>query len=138
MKSKYFKIQELVPLQLYNALHEDVLWNLIDDRLIETIDKLKEKFGKGSIVINSYYWSGDRTWSGLRTKSSPYYSPTSMHSVGKAVDCLFSGYDVQKVRQYILENPDEFPYIGGIELDVSWLHLDVRDRRDGKIITFSA
>lgn len=138
MKSKYYKIQELVPLSLYNTLHEDALWNLIDDDLIEMIDLLKEKFPKGSITINSYLWSGQRTQSGIRTKGSKYYSEGSMHSVGKAVDCVFSYYDVDTVRDYILTNPDEFPKIGGIEMDVSWLHIDTRKRRNGKIIAFSA
>ena len=90
------------------------------------------------MTINNYMWGGDRGWSGLRTKDSSYYSPTSQHSLGKAIDCIFSAYDVEEVRQYILNNPDEFPHIGGIELNVSWLHLDVRERQNGKIKTFYA
>ena len=136
MESKYFKVKELVPLNIVNVLNEQVLWNMIDDSLIETIDTLKEVFDKGTITINNYLWGGDRGWSGLRTIGSPYYSKTSMHSVGKAVDCIFSGYDVEEVRQYILDNPDKFPHVGGIELGVSWLHVDVRDRVNGSIVTF--
>jgi len=138
MQSIKFKIHELVPLKLFNTVRPDVLWRMIDPRLIETIDKLKEVFPNGSMTINNYMWGGDRGWSGLRTKDSSYYSPTSQHSLGKAIDCIFSAYDVEEVRQYILNNPDEFPHIGGIELNVSWLHLDVRERQNGKIKTFYA
>ncbi len=134
-KSKYFKIKELVSLELYNLLHEDLLWKLIDSELIETIDKLKEVFNKGSITINSYAWSGDRTQSGVRTKNSKYYRESSQHSIGKAIDCVFSAYTTEEVRDYILDNPEEFPLIGGVEV-ADWLHIDVRPRIDGKIIIF--
>ena len=136
MKSKHFKIAELVPLQLKNMLHEDVLWNLIDDDLIQSIDKIKEVFDKGSITINSYMWSGDRSQSGIRTKDSKYYSKGSQHSIGKAVDMIFNKYSTDEVRDYILSHQDEFPLIGGIELGTSWLHIDVRPRRNAKIVTF--
>jgi uncharacterized protein YcbK (DUF882 family) len=137
MKSKYFKAFELVPLRLLDLLHEDLLWKLIDDNLILAIDKLKEVFPKGSIFINTYKLAGDRTQSGIRTKNSKYYSETSQHSLGKAVDCIFSYYTTEEVREYILANQDKFPTIGGVELGTSWLHIDVRERRDGKIITFT-
>ena len=138
MKSKKFKIHELVPLRLHNTVHPDVLWRMIDPRLIETIDTIKETFPEGSMTINNYMWGGNRGWSGLRTKDSDYYSPTSQHTLGKAIDAIFSKYDVEDIRQFILNNPDKFPHVGGIELGVSWLHVDVRDRVNGKIKTFTA
>jgi len=127
-RSKHFKIQELVPKELYQLVKEDTLWGLIDERLIDTIDALKEKFPQGTMTINNWLWGEDRNQSGLRTKNSKYYSPTSQHSIGKAIDCVFSEYETDSVRQYIINNPDEFPHIKGIELDVSWLHVDVRSR----------
>jgi len=137
VKSKYFKIEELVSPAIVKLAHEDVLWGLLDDKLLQTIDKLKEKFNDGSMSINNYLWSGNRSQSGLRTKDSKYYSERSQHSVGKAIDCIFSRYNVDDIRNYILDNPDEFPFIGGVELGVSWLHIDVRPRRNGKILTFT-
>ena len=137
MKSKYFKIEELVPLKLIDLIHKDLLWKLVDDDLILAIDKIKKVFPKGSVSINTYKWAGDRTQSCVRTKNSKYYSSTSQHSLGKAVDCIFSAYTTDEVRDYILNSPDEFPTIGGVELGTSWLHIDVRPRRNGKIITFT-
>ena len=137
MKSKYFKIEELVPLKLIDLIHKDLLWKLIDDDIIIAIDKIKEVFPKGSMSINTYLWSGNRTQSGVRTKNSKYYSETSQHPLGKAIDCVFGNYSTDEVREYILANQDEFPTIGGVELGTSWLHIDVRPRRNGKIITFT-
>lgn len=126
MKSKYFKIQELVSKETYNARGERA-WQLIDPYLIMTIDKLKEVFPKGTITINNWLWGGDRNESGLRVHGMKHYSPYSMHSFGKAIDAIFSHYKTEEVRQHIIDNPKEFPYIKGIELGVSWLHIDTRN-----------
>ena len=125
-RCKYFKIEELVSKETFDLIKEDTLWKLFDAKLLVTIDALKEKFPEGTMSINTWKWQGDRNQSGLRTKNSKYYSPTSQHSVGRAVDCVFSDYDEDSVRQYVINHPDEFPYIKGIELNVSWCHFDVR------------
>ena len=137
IKSKYFDIHELVPEELYHTIHEDVLWRMVPQKLIETIDTIKNKFPNGSMSINDYEWSGNRRWSGLRTVGSPYYSFTSQHALMNAIDAVYSKYSVDEVRDYILDNPDEFPHIGGVELNVEWLHIDCRSRKDGEIITFT-
>lgn len=133
MKSKHFKIHELVPKHIYKKYGKRA-WKFIDEKLILTIDALKDKFPDGSMTINNYKWKGDRHWSGLRTPESSWYSETSMHSFGKAVDAVFSKYTTDEVRNYILNNPSEFPYIKGIELGVSWLHIDVRN--EDKLVQF--
>lgn len=133
MKSKYFKIHELVPEHIYKKYGEKA-WKFIDPRLIKMIDLLKEKFNKGTMTINNYYWGGNRNWSGLRTPKSKWYNETSQHSFGRAVDIIFSDYNVNEVRQYIIDNINLYKDIKGIELDVSWLHIDVRN--EDKLITF--
>jgi uncharacterized protein YcbK (DUF882 family) len=135
MKSKYFKIYELVPEHIYRH-YKEKSWKFIDSRLIETIDKLKEHFNLGTMTINNYYWGKDRHWSGLRTPKSPDYSETSQHTFGRAADCVFSHYSAEEVRNYIVNNPHEFPYIKGLELGVSWVHLDVRN--EDNLVTFKA
>jgi hypothetical protein len=123
---KYFKIHELVPRQTYKVRGERA-WELIDDRLLITLDSLREKFG--SITINNYEWNGHRQWSGLRTPGSPYYSQYSQHSFGRAADCIFNETSTDIVRNDIIENPDDDCYklINAIELKVSWLHIDIRN-----------
>ncbi len=137
-QSKRFQIEELVPENMYRLLHEEVLWRMMDNRLFESIDKLKHMFEDGTITINNWVWGGSRNWSGLRTSDSPYWSPTSMHSKGMAIDAIFSAYSAEEVRQVILENQYELPYIGGIEMGVSWLHMDLRAKVNNKIVTFNA
>ena len=131
MISKHFKIQELVPPHVYNS-RRYLAWELIDPRLVETIDVLKWQFPAGTITINNWLWGGDREWSGLRTYGSPYYSSTSQHSFGRAVDCIFSAYTTEEVRQFVLDNPVLFPYVKGVEI-AAWLHLDLRNSDTVKI-----
>jgi len=126
MKSKYFKIHELVPKKLYKAKGEGA-WRYIQPALIYSLDTLKERFPEGSMTINNYFWNGIREWSGLRTPDSPYFSETSMHSFMQACDVVFSKYTAEEVRQDIIDNPDLYPYIKGLEDEVDWLHFDIRN-----------
>ena len=135
MRSKYFKLYELVDKDTYARYGENA-WKFLDSRAIEMLDKLKEHFSNGTIVINSYHWKGDRQWSGLRTPKSMYFSQYSQHTFGRAFDCVFSDYDVNDVRGYIIANSVEFPYIKGIELDTNWLHFDVRN--EDEVVKFKS
>lgn len=134
MKAKNFIIEELVPKHIFEKRGVRA-WEIIDSRLIETIDAIKNAFPNGTMTINNWFWGGNRNFSCLRTTDSKHYSPTSQHALGKAVDAIFSDYDVNEVRKYIINNPLEFPYVKGIELDVSWLHIDVRNSDTVKTFT---
>lgn len=123
-KCKYFKIYELVPKEVYKERGEKA-WSLLDDRMLITIDALRNKYGR--IIINDYYFGGNSQWRGLRTPDSPYYSKYSQHTFGRAADCIFKDEDVDKVRKDILGDVDLFPYINSVELNTSWLHFDVRN-----------
>jgi len=122
----HFAIHELVPKQVYEDRGERA-WQLLDERLLITLDRLRERYG--SMTVNNWYWGKDREWSGLRTKESPFYSPCSQHSFGRAADCLFADKSAEAVRKDILAAPDDetFALIGSLELGVSWLHFDVRN-----------
>ena len=126
MKSKYFKLHELVPRKMYEEYGEKA-WRYVDTRLIETIDTLKEHFNLGTMTINNYYWGKSREWSGIRTPDSPYYKYGSQHSYANALDIVFSHYTAEEVRRYIIDNPHIFKYVKGLELGVSWVHLDTRN-----------
>ena len=110
-------------------------WRYVPDDLIKAIDTLKERFPNGTISINNYVWGGSREWSGLRTSESPYYSATSMHSFMMAVDMLFSAYEAADVRADIMKNPSSYPTIKGLELNISWVHIDIRNEEN--LITFT-
>ncbi len=126
MRSKYFAIHEFLPRKMYETYGERG-WRYVDARLIESVDRLKEHFNLGTMTINDYYWGGLREWSGIRTEDSKYYSSGSMHTAGKAVDFVCTDYSAEEVRNYILDNLELFPAIKGMELEVSWVHIDVRN-----------
>ena len=130
MKSKYFKAYELVSREDYKKMSDAKVWEIFDPNLIETIDTIKEHFQHGTMTINNWFWGGNREWSGLRTPNSKYYSFKSMHSWGKAIDAVFSHYAADEVRSFIVANTQLFPHIKGIETDISWLHIDTRNRED--------
>ena len=125
-KCKHFIIEELVSPGTH-AVRGHKAWQLLDDRLLMTIDMLRDKYGQ--MTINNWKWNGDREWSGLRTPDSPWYSTYSQHSFGRAVDCIFKDVTAEQVRQDILSNPDDsnFKYINSFEEGTSWLHIDVRN-----------
>lgn len=123
-KPKFFRVEELVPRHVFQARGAAAI-ELIDERVLITLDALREKFGP--ITVNNWVWGGNRQWSGLRTEQSPFGTAFSQHRFGRAVDCIFRNVTAEEVRQYILANPDEFPLITFVELDVSWLHFDVRN-----------
>ncbi|SEA21673.1 hypothetical protein SAMN05660964_01139 [Thiothrix caldifontis] len=125
-KCKYFKIHELVPPAVLKEKGE-AAWELLDERLLETLDQLREHYGP--ITVNNYHWGGQRKWSGLRTKESPDYKLYSQHTFGRAADCLFKHTTAEEVRKDILAkcSDSDFKWINAIEMEVSWLHVDVRN-----------
>lgn len=128
---QHFKIQELVPPHVFEARGEKA-WELLDVRALITLDAIRSRYG--ATIVNDYDNGGARKWSGLRTGESPYFSPYSQHTFGRAFDCIFLEAEVQDVREDVIKNREKwFPYITGLELNVSWLHFDVRNHRPIKL-----
>lgn len=146
MKSKYFKIQELVSKQTYEKYGEKS-WIFLDERLILTLDALREYFN-APITVNNWLWGGNLQQRGLRTncdeivknktlKNSLY---VSQHCLGKAVDFNVKNHTVQDVYKVILENPKAFPYIKRIEninKTPTWVHIDIANTENENIIIFN-
>lgn len=131
-KCKHFVIQELVDSETY-AQRGEKAWELLDDRILRYIDSVRDVFGP--LTINNWHVGGDREWSGLRTVRSPYYSPYSQHSFGRALDAISFSVSAEEMRDWVLENKQLLP-MGGVELGVNWLHVDLRNY-DG-VKTFTA
>lgn len=139
MKSKYFKIQELVSKAVYEKYGEKS-WEFIDERLIKTLDLLREHFNK-PITVNNWLFGGNLHQRGLRANKdeivknkSDYY--ISQHCLGKAADLNVKGMTAQEVYEDILKNKGKFSLIARIENiknTPTWVHIDVANVNEFKI-----
>lgn len=127
-KCKNFKLYELSP-KIYQHVGATA-WELFDDRALMTLDSLHDKFG--TMIVNDYHWGGKNQFRGVRT--TKYYGGAekadisrSQHKYGRAFDVTFKHYTAVEVRNYVVEHPDEFPYINFLEVGITWVHFDVRN-----------
>lgn len=142
MKSKYFKIQELVSEQVYKKYGEKS-WLFIDEKLIKVLDLIREHFEK-PIIVNNWLWGGNLHQRGLRANKDEmvvnkkdYY--ISQHCLGKAVDFNVKGMTAQEVYEEILKSKDKFYLISRIENiknTPTWVHIDVANTE--KFVIFNA
>ena len=138
---KYFSIEELVPPEVY-ADRGEKAWQLLDPKMLMTIDQMREAFGP--MVINTWHSKklmgayGVRKYSGLRTLEfyenyypgmgmEQYFNSYSQHKYGRAFDAVFKERTAAEVREYVRNNLEEFPYLTAIECGISWFHGDVRN-----------
>ena len=138
----FFSIEELVPPSIYERRGERA-WQLLDERMLVTIDQLRMRFGP--MAINTWHSEklqkayGLRTQSGLRTLEfyqtyygdkglEKYLGSLSQHKYGRAFDCLFEDYpDTDVVRSLVRQDRTQFPHLAAMETDISWFHGDVRN-----------
>lgn len=111
---------------------------LMDEHLLETADDIRDLVGPMS--INDYHMGGSRQWCGLRTPDCDVGAPHSQHRLGKAADGHPARMTADAARDLIRAAVarGELPYLGGLEVGVSWVHFDVRPRVDGKVVEFHA
>lgn len=137
-----FAVQELVPEHVYDRFGESA-YRFINPLLAITLQQLRNRHGR--ILINSY--NRDRKQSGLRTAAfweREYgYSPAKaqaafdkymgIHKFGGAADAIPLDTPLSEILEDIRQNPDLYPFLSFVEIDISWLHIDVRNQPD---ITF--
>ena len=131
-RPKHFTIQELVPLETYQLLGDNS-WIVLDIRAVMTLDQLRDYFGP--CTVNNWSRGGNLQYRGFRPKDCTVGAMNSQHRFGRAFDCSFNS-SADKVRQDILDNRSQFPYLSALEDEVSWVHFDVRDHGDESIKVF--
>jgi len=139
-KCKHFSIEELAPPELCEELHEDLIWAMFDENVLKFADWLKGFCGGASVTVNTWIWGGNLKQSGLRTKSSEYYSETSQHSKGCALDLKVEGWTAEALRQALRKHEEEVapvPYITSVEDKVTWLHVDTKPTGKDKLYFFN-
>ncbi len=143
---KHFKITELVYPEIYNQYknNQRLLWLAFDDRLLMTLDLLREKYG--SITINNWNAGGPRKESALRNMSTTTGAALSQHKFGRAADLIFSKITAEQVRQEMkkegcfekgyfdteVAKTSPFRMIHAVEWlekgkPISWFHFDIRN-----------
>lgn len=139
-KTKYFKLWELLPKEIYK--NEEEGWDLIDERLLKTADAIREIIGK-PLICNTWYTGGKRGYSCARIPACKEYSKGSYHSVRDdrkvmAIDVISTEISAEEMRSKIKENEASLPYPIRIEKGVTWLHVDVAAKEGYKIYEFTA
>jgi len=144
---KFFDIKELVSKAAYKAYGESA-WAFFDPRLLETLVFIRVRMGI-PLVVNNWQSGGTLQQRGLRcnidqivadrTKAGKIYC--SAHMRGQGVDFSSGKMNAVNIRKWIREHANELPYPIRLENDKSaptWVHLDVSNISDQKIIEFSA
>ena len=140
-----YQVRHFAPHELLPGLSGGETWATLapelraklDDRLLETCDDVRDLLGT-PCTINDYARGGTRQWCGLRTPECTVGAPKSQHRLGCAADLHPAGMTAEMART-IVRNAvaaGKLPHLGGVELDVSWLHIDVRPRVGGKVLWF--
>lgn len=123
--TNYFSVEEFIPQHIYEQ-RGDAALELMNPKIIQATNALRE-LADVPLSCNTWKWGGNRNWSGLRDETSPYYSATSQHSLGNAVDVVSSKMSAHELRCLILENPELFEDVTFLECGISWVHMDVRE-----------
>lgn len=127
-KCKYFKPSEFLP-----KGYTDI--SVMDWRILEIADQIRELVGL-PMTINA----DGRQYCGWRPADCLIGAPKSLHKQGKAIDLHCSGMSADDVRKLILKACEQgaIPNLGRMEDNVSWIHCDLGERKNGRVYLFKA
>jgi len=117
---KYFTWQELMPSPEY----EHYWLILMDERILRTLDAIREHY-KRPVIVNNWHKGGAFRNRGFRPMTGNVGAKYSQHRFGRAADFDVSGIPAERVREDIRSGL--FPEITCIEKNVNWVHIDVRN-----------
>jgi len=134
-KCEHFDIRELVPSSLHESAESvSELWLLFDKVALIILDYLREDYGK--MICNDWVWGGENHYRGFRPFSCDVGAALSQHKFGRAFDVIPSEKtSVEQIRQDISEQKKNYmKYISAIEMEVDWLHFDIRNTLSRKVL----
>jgi len=112
--------------QVYEFMQNDGLEFLkLDQEVIDAIQKIREHFNKPVTITSAYRSKSYNASIGGATKSQ--------HIYGRAIDFTISGVAIKTITDYIQKNWKELG-VRGLELNKSWVHIDVRE--SNTLVTF--
>ena len=134
---KHFHAYELLPNDLY-ALHGDNGLYLIDDRILSTLDQIRE-FVDSPITVNNWKIGGPFSQRGYRNDPNTG-AKYSAHRFGRAVDFDIAGITADAFRTKVKSGDYDkvLGYITRMEEGIEWIHMDCMGlpRIEGQQIEF--
>ena len=133
--SKNFHVWEFVHSSVYDIYGtKSILF--LDPKLIESIQDIRDFFGK-PIIVNNYRSGGRLKNRGFRPPQSRVGAKYSQHKFGRAFDFHMIGMSAEELRREILKRPWKWPHIKRMENHVNWVHIDLANTGQKKIILFN-
>lgn len=135
--SPFFKIQELVPPEVF-ARFGNSSWWFLRPEAVQALNKLRKHLDR-PITVNNWATGGMYEQSGLRTIDSQHYSAFSQHSFGNAFDIKVSGMSAESVYDWCLAHESlliswGFTTIEDKNITPTWTHLDCRMTGNDKLM----
>lgn len=124
--TKHFNTEELVSKQVFDVIGDDAI-KLFDPKALETLEAIREILNV-PLICNNWKSGGTRDACGYRDNLCTIGASKSAHRGGMAFDLISNKLTAQEMRDLIIENQDKLPHNIRLEDEVSWLHVDVRDR----------
>jgi hypothetical protein len=145
---KHFSARDFVPPELFRLRGDAALPELMDSRILWTVDALAEcplfprQPGQqvATITINDYARGGNRSQSGYRTDEKLLRdAPCTQHRSGRAVDMLIAGVTADEFRALARSGKlaRELQYVTRIEDGVGWIHVDCANVAGSDLVFFS-
>ncbi|MEM5810156.1 MAG: D-Ala-D-Ala carboxypeptidase family metallohydrolase [Candidatus Aenigmatarchaeota archaeon] len=130
LKSKYFKIEELVDKATFEKFGENAWW-MISEKAIIMLDNFREFIGR-PVIVNNWKTGGQYQYSGFRPRNCETGAEYSQHRFGRAFDIKITGMTSQEIYKKILENKEHpllknITAIEDISLTPTWVHIDCRN-----------
>lgn len=122
---RHFKLQELVPPDVFNARGVSA-WELLDPSLLFALDCIRDKYGP--ILVNNWHSGGELKYRAFRPSDCKVGATYSQHRYGRAADITPLEADLTAVYKALCEA--EIPgvtTVENIEATPTWIHLDVRN-----------
>ena len=127
--SKNFVIQEFVTPKMYKDLGDKAII-LIDERIIQLAQYVRDRFKK-SVTVNNWYYGGEYKYRGVRPYNCKVGAKYSQHKYGRAFDFTVEGISIKELHKDINKNQKEYfanhlRAVESIHKADTWMHFDVR------------
>lgn len=140
---QHFTLDELVCEHVYNK-YGAFAYNFFDPRILIMIDTIRDRINK-AIFINNWLIHGSFSQRGLRCPECQIpkdYAAKgilymSAHPLGKGFDMEVEDMSADEVRQWIILHANWWPYPIRLEDKVTWVHLDLYNDTEKKVILFN-